>query len=422
MVNRLLILLLLAVFTFASLPLPRAQAISQCDLDALRDKTPFFDPCATSNPTCSATTTSATAIVGANNQEKVFNYLASHLIEKAYGTSPMTAAQRNAIDAQVAGIMGNLMAESGVGINPAAYEKPGGDINKGGVGIAQWTAGRRDAIETAGSKDPRGLHSLEFQLDYLWRELVGPYKRSTYDKLILETTPDGAAHVFEKGYERAGIPRMEKRIQYANDMMAKYAGRALTPVSTATLVGTGLPTDCASPIGAAPDISGTHADLASRLFNNPLVSTDGPINRKDFFDGGKCLPPPSYNMVQMSDDLLRALIYLVEMTKVQVRISSTVSDHQCYVSGSTRISNHSDGFAVDIGNEEKANVLYPFLYQNRDLLKLNELIFSTDGASNSAFGAHNLAGGKDEDYKSGTLIAHQNHIHFSVKRGAGTLQ
>lgn len=91
---------------------------------------------------------STTNLVGADNPEKVWNYLIGK------GLTPP----------QAAGIMGNMQAESG--FDPGIEERSGG----GGFGIIQWTGGRRTALEAAAVAKGVPAHDLGFQLDYMYEE------------------------------------------------------------------------------------------------------------------------------------------------------------------------------------------------------------------------------------------------------------
>jgi len=84
------------------------------------------------------------------------------------------------------GLLGNIRAESRA--NPVALEKVASSAGystsskiggKGGIGIVQWTGqeegGRRRKLEEAAGKDLNKRNSLEFQADYLVKELTKSY-------------------------------------------------------------------------------------------------------------------------------------------------------------------------------------------------------------------------------------------------------
>lgn len=90
---------------------------------------------------------------------------------------------------QSAGLVGNLQAESSVEPDTQEANPIGG--GRGGYGIAQWTGGRRTAIENFANAtgNPAVLKDLKFQLDYLWdQELVKGYKQSVLDPLKLASS------------------------------------------------------------------------------------------------------------------------------------------------------------------------------------------------------------------------------------------
>lgn len=160
--------------------------------------------------------------------------------------------------------------------------------------------------------------------------------------------------------------------------------------------------------GSMGTVSGTHKQLAERLIANPLLIYDHPDSVKsDLLNGGQC-KEKEYPMAQVSDDLMKVLIYLLEDKKIPIRIGALISDHECK-GGETY---HLAGLAVDIGNEEVASQICPAIYQNKDLLKIDELIFSNC----SSFGVHNLKNGLDFNYTDGVLADHKDHIHIAVKK------
>lgn len=108
----------------------------------------FYDP---RSGACSGAGggTTATILAGDTNQEKIWNYFAG---------KGLTAEQ-------IAGVMGNIQAESG--FDPG-IEEIGNSI---GFGIVQWSFGRRTALEQAAAQKGVLASDLGFQLDYLYDEL-----------------------------------------------------------------------------------------------------------------------------------------------------------------------------------------------------------------------------------------------------------
>ena len=144
------------------------------------------------------------SLTGNTNAEKVFNYLVS------YGFTPQAAA----------GVIGNLMQESGV--NPNSNQHGGGP----GRGIMQWGTGpgsgqRWDALTAwaqASGKDPR---SLDTQVEWMMKEM---HQRGTFKRLKGLTNVKAATDLFEKEMEGAGTPMMENRYKHAADALASFGG------------------------------------------------------------------------------------------------------------------------------------------------------------------------------------------------------
>lgn len=107
--------------------------------------------------------------------------------------------ERGLTPKQSAGFVGNLQAESG--LNPDITERnPQG--HRGGYGIAQWSFGRRTAIENYARDNNKDLKSLQFQLDYLWeQEIMKGYKQLVYVPLVKTNTIREASDVILVHFE-----------------------------------------------------------------------------------------------------------------------------------------------------------------------------------------------------------------------------
>ena len=128
-------------------------------------------------------------------------------------------------DAQAAGIVGNFMRESG--LNPRVNE--GGIVGLprgvGGYGLAQWTGSRQtDLINFAGGAAQAG--DLGAQLRFVVKELLGPESRAL-ESLRRAQTPDEAAFVFDRDYERSGVKAMSERQANARRVFAELAGKGI---------------------------------------------------------------------------------------------------------------------------------------------------------------------------------------------------
>jgi hypothetical protein len=123
---------------------------------------------------------------------------------------------------QSAGIVGNLIQESGSPINPYANQPSGP-----GMGIAQWSEGgrwdtdSRDNMVWYAGLSGRSRYALAAQLDFTWYELT---TFSSYGLTDLRgtTTVSSATTVFMQKFERCGTCATTQRVAYANDVLAKY--------------------------------------------------------------------------------------------------------------------------------------------------------------------------------------------------------
>lgn len=171
------------------------------------------------------------SLIGTNNEEKIWNYL------KAQGLS----------DCGVAGLMGNLYAESG--LNPKnvqnSYEKKLGYTDEtytaavdngsytnfvkdaAGYGIAQWTYwSRKQGLLEYAKAAGKSVGDLEVQLGYLLKEL------SSYGLLAAlksATSVKEASNLillkFEKPASMNSESTQTKRASYGQNYFDKYAGK-----------------------------------------------------------------------------------------------------------------------------------------------------------------------------------------------------
>ena len=103
--------------------------------------------------------------------------------------------------------MGNLMQEHRFNTS---------DVPSG-LGIAQWIGARRAAL-----MQQSGYLSLNTQLQYLVNELNTTEYQAGKAIRASQTIVD-ATIAFQSLYERCGVCMQEKRIQYAQDIFAKYS-------------------------------------------------------------------------------------------------------------------------------------------------------------------------------------------------------
>lgn len=119
---------------------------------------------------------------------------------------------------QSAGIIGNLIVESGM--DPKKSQLGGGP----GRGLAQWTSTERwlKVVEFARNQN-RSEFDLMLQLDFIWHELQGAEK-AAYTHLIGTTTIEQATESFMRKYERPGVEALAERIAAARNTFSKYNG------------------------------------------------------------------------------------------------------------------------------------------------------------------------------------------------------
>lgn len=143
-------------------------------------------------------------------------------------------------DLQIAAIMGNMYAESGM--NPGSEE--GGGTNANGIGLCQWTNGRHTNLVNYAKSVGKSWTEVQVQLDFFWDHDSWRYWSRAY-AIRSEHGPDGsenrsldpaggtlvsgskraflastdlkdAVRQFCYGWEGAGIPRLKVRYEAAD--------------------------------------------------------------------------------------------------------------------------------------------------------------------------------------------------------------
>lgn len=219
--SRLLSVLVLAIY-IAGAVTPNVSAVSNEQREIDRDGIKLL-AAAEENAALCGSNSGSTTLRGRDNKEKAFNYFKDHGLSEA----------------QAAGIVGNLDAESGV--DPTAVQPSGY-----GHGIAQWEtvikgkgSGRWDvrppiddkpanvkdfAASPAGGGRP--MIDLGLQLDYLWHELTYFYS-SSLKKIQAATSEGEAAIIFmievEAPAERSPTgPNARDRAERAAEILSEY--------------------------------------------------------------------------------------------------------------------------------------------------------------------------------------------------------
>lgn len=137
-------------------------------------------------------------------------------------------------DVQVAAIMGNMYAESGM--NPGASE-----VGGGGFGLCQWTGGRRTKLESYAASVGKPASDLATQLEFFWDHDIfngdwsgryyitkkkfdgdpepGTIVSGSKSKFMATKDVEEAVKEFCYGWERPGIPHIAKRVDKAKEYL-----------------------------------------------------------------------------------------------------------------------------------------------------------------------------------------------------------
>ncbi|HLB66296.1 MAG TPA: phage tail tip lysozyme [Candidatus Saccharimonadales bacterium] len=361
-----------------------------------------------SSPTCCRAANGASALIGGDNKEKIWNFLIGK------GLTPP----------QAAGVMGNMQAESG--FNPKRVQNtptPEGDKDnitvdgKTGYGISQWTTvGRQKGLENAAKTAGTPSGDLGTQLQYLFdesnqRALDRKPPHPTYIDTSLKewkgltTTLNvrDATIFWHWNNERSGdnAARVEGRVQFATDILAQFGSTSggVSSVSASNVL-------CVNGAGG-PFSYGRYASLSrQQLIDIILKAPNWKPQSQD--------PVNDITSGVAVDNLLRLLAGLIEsLPTEQITPSVIQTGHSC-LSASGNISNHMGGLAVDLGGSghspQSMNTIFTWLYNNNAALGINELIFEPVPAGTST-----LKHGAPLVYKLGTREDHRDHIHVSVK-------
>lgn len=133
-----------------------------------------------SSAVCCATSVSSSNLSGETNAEKAFNFLTTTSVA-SNGGKPFNAAQ-------AAGMVGNLMIETGDG----TYNlKPDVVNGIGAAGIVQWRENRRTALNQFAKKQGTDWTDLKTQLQFMIVELENDY----YARQVMEAHGDGSKDV-----------------------------------------------------------------------------------------------------------------------------------------------------------------------------------------------------------------------------------
>lgn len=193
----------------------------------------FFDPDAT--PCVDDSGGASSTLVGNDNTEKILRYF----VDKGLSLE------------QASGIAGNFWQESAH--NPSAIQNestPADDnyvlVEGVGFGIAQWTTvGRQAGLTALSQSDNKPITDLQLQLKYTWQELGSGSYSDALDSLKQATTPEDAAFVFHRDFEKSAdtesavrLGRGVKALEFFNQYSSLIAGGGS---SSGTCNGNGTP-------------------------------------------------------------------------------------------------------------------------------------------------------------------------------------
>lgn len=130
--------------------------------------------------------------------------------------------------AQAAGLVGNLQAESGKDLNPAAFNPD--DKGKPAYGIAQWRDTRADDFKAKYGVYPNEA-TLDQQLEFMMYEFNGKEKNA-YAKIKEAPSAAAAAAAVDKYYERSDGKAISDRIGNANKLFDIFTGDSNFPVNS----------------------------------------------------------------------------------------------------------------------------------------------------------------------------------------------
>ncbi len=116
-------------------------------------------------------------------------------------------------DFQAAAVVGNLIQESG--LNTRA-------VGDAGIshGIAQWNGQRWQNAVTLAAMTGKDVYDLQFQLDFVWRELPA----NGLGQLQASTSLEQAVTAFQNLFERCGQCNTSARVASARATLAGCAG------------------------------------------------------------------------------------------------------------------------------------------------------------------------------------------------------
>lgn len=129
------------------------------------------------------------------------------------GTAMKFFIDKGLSPAQAAGLIGNLLGESGSALNPGRSQ-----VGGPAFGIAQWEAGRLAGLRAFGGDN---YADFNVQLNYIWHELTTT-EANALTAIKSATNRQDAAVATRAMYERPSVHRDAERIAYANEVGVQF--------------------------------------------------------------------------------------------------------------------------------------------------------------------------------------------------------
>lgn len=225
------------------------------------------------------------------NQRKIWNFF------KEKGMS----------EAGIAGLMGNLRAESNLESNIVEGGSHANEITLNGntgYGLAQWTSlNRQQGLYDYAKSKGTSTSDLNTQLEYLWQELNGSYK-SVLSRLMNATSVQEASnavlHDFESPFDQSkavedlrasyGLEIQKENASLANSVIEGNTGITNMPGTSNSFVDKQTELDSLKvntvPVSTIPNVSDVSDDV-SKVSNDIVYSNPSPVpesNSKDVVD------------------------------------------------------------------------------------------------------------------------------------------
>lgn len=320
-------------------------------------------------------------------------------------------------DTEVAGMMGNMQTESA--FMPDAVNS----LNC--KGIVQWCFDRADSMVAKAAEQNKDWRCLQFQLDYIWYEMNDTAEKQVREPLSKAATPEEAAMIFARIYERPGESEYATRDTNGRAIFDEYGGTpgggSTSNPSTTQAGGTSSSSsDCldaaegtaeSSPKGSLAD--GECSALVERIkqlkAEGKLILMNEAPEMEDIENCGNVVACPSTDHVGIEKRTAQVLISLAEQSGQVVKVYALNKDHFCDA------GEHGKGLGIDIpynAGTVEGNAIYKYLYDNAGSLGVHKLIYHPPPQGYDCMYAGAPAGCRE--VYADALSAHQDHIHVSL--------